>query len=368
MWGRKRTFTGVIAVGISAFIFLNTNLVSAAPIVLKKGMEGSTVISLQNDLSNLGYFNNKATGYYGEITQSAVKQLQKSYGYTQDGIAGPDTLLLLNKLKGKSQTPTAQTLSRTSLLKKGMDCEAVKTLQNNLKILGYFNQNSTGYYGNITMSAVINLQRAYNCTPDGIVGPATFDLIDRLIKGESVSGSQELASRGDDPRDSSKNPVKPNYLLSWAYVGSDVFTIGKVATITDIETSLSFKVKRTYGYNHADCETVTAEDTKIMKKIYGGKWSWTRRAIIVDVDGMKIAASMAGMPHAGVENAKPNAYVKSRSGGYGSGTNLDAVKGNEMEGHFDVHFTGSKTHGTNRVDGAHQAAAKRASEWAKNNY
>ena len=49
--------------------------------------------------------------------------------------------------------------------------------------------------------------------------------------------------------------------------------------------------------NHADSETLTQEDTDIMKEIYNNKWSWDRRAIIVEVGNLKLPASMAGMPH-----------------------------------------------------------------------
>ena len=40
-----------------------------------------------------------------------------------------------------------------------------------------------------------------------------------------------------------------------------------------------------------------------MKSIYGGDWSWERRPVIITVNGRKLAASMAGMPHAGVEGS-----------------------------------------------------------------
>jgi peptidoglycan hydrolase-like protein with peptidoglycan-binding domain len=364
---RKKAFTTVMAVGMSTFIFFNTSLAFASPVILKKGMEGTAVTSLQDDLNRLGFFNMKSTGYYGDITESAVRQLQKQHGYAQDGIAGPDTFSLVDKLKRELDNSASRASSGSSILKKGMRGDGVYSLQNDLKKLGYFNQNATGYYGDITVSAVVSLQKSYGYTQDGIAGPATFGLINRLLGRESNSSA---ASRGEDPRSGSNtsNSENVNYLVSWGKVNSQIFTIGKVATVTDIETSLSFKIKRTYGYNHADCETLTAEDTKTMKKIYGGQWSWNRRAIIVDVDGVKIAASMAGMPHAGTDGAKANTYVKSRSGGYGAGTNLDTVKGNDMDGHFDIHFSGSKTHGTSRVDGAHQSAAKRANEWAKKNF
>ncbi|NTV88738.1 MAG: peptidoglycan-binding protein, partial [Clostridiales bacterium] len=126
-------------------------------------------------------------------------------------------------------------------------------------------------------------------------------------------------------------------------------------------------IKRTYGHNHADCETLTAADTKVMKKIYGGEWSWTRRAVIVTVGDTKIAASIAGMPHAGSDKSSANKYISSRSGGYGRGQNLDAVKGNGMSGVFDLHFYGSRTHNSGRVDSKHQKMINSAVAWAKEN-
>jgi len=69
-----------------------------------------------------------------------------------------------------------------------------------------------------------------------------------------------------------------------------------------------------------------------MEKVYNGKWSWKRRAVIVQLNnGKKIAASMNGMPH-------------------GSGS----IKGNEFNGHFCIHFRDSKTHCSTKVDTAHQ--------------
>jgi hypothetical protein len=111
---------------------------------------------------------------------------------------------------------------------------------------------------------------------------------------------------------------------------------------------------------------LTAEDTAVMKKIYGGQWSWSRRPIIVTVDNnVRIAASMAGMPHAGLDNQPKNIYINSRSGGYGYGQNLDTIKDNNMNGHFDIHFLGSRTHSSNIVESNHQNAVKKAAEWAK---
>ena len=117
---------------------------------------------------------------------------------------------------------------------------------------------------------------------------------------------------------------------------------------------------RTYGRNHADCETLTAEDTKIMKQIWGSQWNWNRRPVIIITGEKRIAASMAGMPHAGLDSKPANVTVSGRSTGYGRGVNLDTIKGNNMDGHFDVHFLNSRTHGTNKVNASHQNAVKQA--------
>ncbi|MCR4436770.1 MAG: peptidoglycan-binding domain-containing protein [Clostridiales bacterium] len=241
------------------------------------------------------------------------------------------------------------------LLKQGMRGDSVAKLQQDLKVLGFFNATATGYFGGITKTAVRNLQRKYGLNVDGIAGKNTLSLIDRLLQGASVQSSRGAAKD------------RNGYLVPWFGGAENIFARGTTATVYDIGSGLSFQVKRTYGTNHADCEPLTVKDTKTLKSIYGGTWSWDRRAVIVTVDGRKIAASMAGMPHAGVDSLPANKTVKARSGGYGKGVNLDTVKGNGMDGHFDIHFLGSKTHGSNRVDEAHQAMVKKAAAWAEEN-
>ena len=73
-----------------------------------------------------------------------------------------------------------------------------------------------------------------------------------------------------------------------------------------------------------------------MKKACGS-WSWKRRAIFVTINGVNYAASMNCMPH-------------------GSGS----IKDNNFNGHHCIHFTNSRTHGSNKVCSLHQAAIKKA--------
>jgi hypothetical protein len=108
-------------------------------------------------------------------------------------------------------------------------------------------------------------------------------------------------------------------------------------TVLDFETGKQFKVQRRAGSHHADVQPLTPKDTKIMKKIYGGKWSWKRRAIIVIHKDQWIGASMHGMPHgAGALN-------------------------NNFPGHFCIHFYGSTTHRTNAMDLSHMLMVLKAS-------
>jgi len=240
------------------------------------------------------------------------------------------------------------------LLIKEMENDDVLELQNDLKKIGFFEVTPTGYYGDITFSSVINFQKSYNLLVDGIAGPQTIGMIQSL---KEIPIGQ--VSRGGVKRD------KDVLLLPWFEKVNGLFNIGDIAVVTDIDTGITFQVTRTYGSNHADVETITSEDTEKLKTIAGGEWNWIRRAIIVEVNGYQLAASMTARPHAGRDDQKANAIVSRRSGGYGKGQNLDAIKNNKMDGHFDIHFLDSRTHGTNRVNQAHQQMIQKAYNFGK---
>jgi hypothetical protein len=152
-------------------------------------------------------------------------------------------------------------------------------------------------------------------------------------------------------------------LLSWS-TAKNVFKTGSIAEITDVTTGKKFKIKRTMGSNHADCEALTRKDTDTIKAIWGG-FNWDARPIVIDVCGRRLAASMSSMPHAGVDSAPAYKTVNNRSGGYSRGMNLDVVKDNGMSGHFDVHFLNSTRHKDGKVDTRHQAAIKKAAAYKK---
>lgn len=124
-------------------------------------------------------------------------------------------------------------------------------------------------------------------------------------------------------------------ILPWEQVDK-IIPKKSIFTIIDVETGRQFNVQRRAGQRHADVQPLTYRDTKIMKEIYGGKWSWKRRAILILTKDQLLASSMHGMPH-------------------GAG----ALK-NGFPGHFCVHFYGSTTHGSKHQDLAHKLMILRA--------
>ncbi len=144
-------------------------------------------------------------------------------------------------------------------------------------------------------------------------------------------------------------------LLDWFSEAQYVIPINTNFTIVDLTTGKSFNARRTVGSGHADCEPLTANDTEIMKSIWGGSFNWNKRSVLVKYNGRTIAASAAGMLHAGNEGAPGGEWTSWRSDNYGAGTNYDYVKGNNAHGHFDLHFYKSIGHSSGTESAAHQA-------------
>ncbi len=63
---------------------------------LSRGMKGSDILHLQNNLNTLGYNCGTADGEFGINTYNAVRSFQAAKGLTQDGIVGPATMSAIN--------------------------------------------------------------------------------------------------------------------------------------------------------------------------------------------------------------------------------------------------------------------------------
>ena len=282
---------------------------------LRKGATGSAVKDLQTKLKKLGFYNAYVDGSYGDTTVAAVKAFQKKYNLTADGVAGSETL---KKLDTAYKNADSNTSTDDDSLRKGATGTAVKTLQTNLKKLGFYTAYVDGSFGATTESAVKAFQKKYGLTADGVAGSATLKKIESAVA--SASSGKITTER-----------------LDWFNGGKYVIPNGAVFQIKDVSTGLIFSARRQSGGNHMDAEPLTAEDTAILKKINGGTFSWRRRAVLVKYNGHVYAASIYSEPH-------------------GTNTILD----NNFDGQFCLHFYGSKTHGTDRVDADHQKCVEQA--------
>lgn len=82
----------VVAMMLSAIVFADN---TASALTLKVGSRGDTVKKLQQELKNQGFLKGSVDGIYGANTKAAVQKMQKAYGLSVDGIAGPKTLAAL---------------------------------------------------------------------------------------------------------------------------------------------------------------------------------------------------------------------------------------------------------------------------------
>ena len=171
-------------------IALSSLGLSSPALALQKGNSSSQVTSLQKKLSASGYFRGPITGYYGSLTQSAVRKFQKANGLIANGIADEVTLKALESSLGgstPSQPATSQKVvtddrkvsPRPSVgLQKGNSSSQVTSLQKKLSASGYFRGPITGYYGSLTQSAVSQFQKANGLIANGIADEVTLKALD----------------------------------------------------------------------------------------------------------------------------------------------------------------------------------------------
>ncbi len=164
---------------------------------LSLGMQNEDVKKLQEFLRQdlQLYPEGLVTGYFGPLTQAAVKRFQAKYGLPQVGRVGPLTRSKLNEIFGKEkpsaqpqpsvtpQEPATSPFGITRLLRRGAFHEEVRILQTLLardKEI-YPEGEITGYFGPLTKKAVERFQQKFGIvssgdeetTGFGLVGPRT---------------------------------------------------------------------------------------------------------------------------------------------------------------------------------------------------
>lgn len=349
---------GALALSSAASMPAGTRIKTYAPAykrMLKLGSRGADVKALQQQLTILGYYKGTADGIFGRGTQACVKSFQKVNKLKADGVVGRTTFNAIftaspspdatpaptaTAVPGGTVAPTASPaptaayafgkLDNQKTLRKGNTGNGVRDLQAALKMKGFYSGEINGKFQESTRSAVMSFQRSIGLKADGKAGNYTLSALYTMLNPPDLNSILPWPAGVDAGFGFTVEK------LSWS-TASSVLKRGMTATVVDVRSGFMFTIKRTGGTRHADVETLTPLDTATFYKCSGNRFSWTRRPIWVIVDGRRLAASMNCMPH-----------------GY------DSIADNDFKGQFCIHFVGSRTHGSRRVDPDHRACIEEA--------
>ena len=294
---------------------ITTDSSSALVSTLRYGSEGAEVTTLQNRLIALGYLAGSADGKFGRDTKAAVIAFQKANQLDADGVVGTDTSSRLY-----ASNVVSNTVSTTETLRVGAVSDAVRDMQNRLITLGYLeNGQADGKFGVKTSLALIAFQKANGLTADGIAGTKTF---------AKLNSTSAITAGGTDSTTSDTTTVTPGAptvttvsaaQVRYANWYSEVKARCRLfpnATIYDFTTGISWQVNMFSLGAHADAEPLTAADTANMNRAFGGKTTWTPKAVwVVLSDGTVYMASTHNTPH--------DTYH---------------IRDNNFDGHICIHF------------------------------
>lgn len=181
------------------------------PSVLQEGSVGLGVRNLQFFLRYLSDFYPSIPsvgidGVFGQETLQAVRDFQLTFGLPVDGIVGEQTwYALYNAYRGIVNTIPLQYIEGNvlpfpgQLLRLGSESESVRILQQYLNVIASVYSEiptieATGYFGEITRSAVQAVQNLVGLEPNGIVGVITWnaitDLYSDIYNGSRLNDGQ----------------------------------------------------------------------------------------------------------------------------------------------------------------------------------
>jgi peptidoglycan hydrolase-like protein with peptidoglycan-binding domain len=164
--------------------------------ILQRGDSGLEVTDLQENLAKVGAYDGPVTGFFGELTETAVIEFQQGNGLLSDGIVGTDTEVTLNQKLQGIQTlsqKTTNTQSKPELKRDDFGPE-IENLQQLLQAAGYYDGPITGVFGPQTEAAVLEFQQAQGLKATGIVDQQTLTVLSNLNKPETYPTSSSNQS------------------------------------------------------------------------------------------------------------------------------------------------------------------------------
>ncbi len=208
---------------------------------LKPGDENERVQQLQERLMTLGYLAlDQSTQLYGPATEYAVELFQRQHGMEQDGIAGPQTLDMINSDQAQEY-----------MLLEGTSGNDVDSLQRQLIDLGFMDT-ATGYYGTETIEAVKAFQERNGLAADGKTGPQTLDLLYSPNAEVSETKVKQATSRANilEMIDIAQNQLGDPYV--WGAQGPDSFDCSGLVYYCLREAGSSRGRYNAAGYSQVD--------------------------------------------------------------------------------------------------------------------
>ncbi len=328
----------------SAFLFTDDEIPSDA---LRMGDSGEKVEELQRTLRVLELYDYpEKEGVFGSGTRNAVMRFQREHNLDITGVADNVTLDEIDSALDEYYP----LIHYTRVMRLKTVGEDVKSLQRLLKSMGYYASRPDGIYNANTASAVRTFQFDYGMSVDGIVNERLAVKINSVAislrpfheKVENERVAAEAAAKAEDIAVGESAYHTDAVKMQWSAI-NQLWRVGKSMRITDLESGDTIVMRRTGGLNHADVEPVTKEDTEKLKKLFGDRWSWSRKPVIINFSYITSAASICGMPH-GEED----------------------IFGNGVEGHFCMHFFESTNDDiNNEIDKEHQHAIDIASHYVR---
>ena len=168
---------------------------------LRYGSSGDDVKDLQKQLTELGYYKGKISGNYLEATRKAVETLQKKNNLEVNGVADADLqdMIAEGRILSKSEKPDDTNTPAPNLsnylvddnetgvavadvsfekkLKSGSSGKLVKTMQERLTELGYYEGPISGNFQKYTTRAVKSVQTQNGLESTGVVDEETWNVI-----------------------------------------------------------------------------------------------------------------------------------------------------------------------------------------------
>ena len=145
---------------------------------------------LQRRLRHVGFAPGPIDGFFGPLTEGALRRLQAAAGLAPDGVLGPATYKALRRAR-----PTAPVLALGAGIASRDGVREVGRLQRDLRALGFAPGPLDGRFGRRTEAAVERFQRSVHLAADGVVGPMTSgELLARSAPTRQRTESEHAAT------------------------------------------------------------------------------------------------------------------------------------------------------------------------------